>query len=188
MWPPEGAELLVAFRVVGMPRPAGSKNVIPLGRRDPRTRRFQPYTRGDGSPIFNVQDSSGQAGENWRADVRAAAFRALDEAHGLADGPLAVRVVFSYRGPAGRYGTGRNAGVLKPGADRYPHRGELADGTKLGRALEDALTAIVWTDDRRVCEMWWSRSFDEPGARVEIYALPATVGPVAEALTFADVA
>lgn len=196
VWPPQGAVALVAFAVDGSPKPAGSKNVIPLGKRDKKTRRFTAYTRQDGTPIFNVTDSSGEDGENWRADVRAAAAQALDAAGDLFDGPLAVRVTFFYPGPKGRYGTGRNAERLKDSADRYPHQGELADGTKLARALEDALNMVVWTDDRRVCDMWWSRRFTdqlEPellervrggaGAIVDILGLPVSIehAPVAPA-------
>lgn len=183
IFPPAGAERLAAFAVRGMPRPAGSKNAIPLGRRV--NGRFIPVTRKDGTPIFNLVDSSGENGANWRTDIRAAASGALDAAHELADGPLAVRATFFYAGPKGRYGTGRNAERLKDSADRYPHQGELADGTKLARALEDALNAVVWTDDRRVCDLWWSRRFtdqlepelreiagDGHGVIVEIYTLP----------------
>lgn len=175
IFPPAGAERLAAFAVRGMPRPAGSKNAIPLGRRV--NGRFIPVTRKDGTPIFNLVDSSGENGANWRTDIRAAASGALDAAHELADGPLAVRATFFYAGPKGRYGTGRNAERLKDSADRYPHQGELADGTKLARALEDALNSLAWVDDRRVCDLWWSRRFDQAftGARVDIFTLPAKV-------------
>lgn len=178
-WPPQDAVPLVAFSVIGDPKPGGSKNAIPLGRRN-AAGVFVPYTRKDGTPLVNLQDSSGTAGTNWRADIRAACAAALDHAHELADGPLAVRVTFSHPGPAGRYGSGRNAGVLKPTAARYPHASKLADGTKLARALEDALTSLLWVDDRRVVDMWWSRRFARAGASVEIFTLPTMVGPVAE--------
>lgn len=171
-WPPADSRLLVSFRVSGMPRPAGSKNAMPLGRRDPATNRFIPYTHNDGRPKLNMRDSSGEQGENWRADVRAAVAQELDVAHRLADGPLAVRAVFSAPRAKGHFGTGRNAGVLKATAPAFPHDSKLADGTKLLRAVEDALNMLVWTDDRRIVDAWWSRRFGDPGVHVTIYALP----------------
>lgn len=174
-WPPAGAEPLVSFIVAGDPKGAGSKDAIPLGKRD-RSGRFHPFTRPDGTPMVNVVDSTGPAGKAWRKAIKAAAVVALDHAQELADGPLAVRVTFYGARRKADFGTGRNAGVLKPGSDRYPHRSDLPDGTKLGRALEDALNAVVWTDDRRVCDMWWSRRFgDDPGAIVDIMAMPRAV-------------
>lgn len=172
MWPPRGAELLVAFEVVGMPRPAGSKNAIPLGKRDPVTGVFTPFrNKQTGRPVINMRDSSGVNGENWRADIRAAAANALDEAHELADGPLALEAIFSSPRPKSHYGTGRNAGVLKANAPAFPHTTQLADGTKLMRALEDALNGLVYSDDRRIVESRWSRRFGNPGVQVRIWTL-----------------
>jgi Holliday junction resolvase RusA-like endonuclease len=176
-WPPEHAEPLLSFEVAGEPKGAGSKNAIPLGRwRHVDGRRvFIPVTREGGVPIVNVVDTADDTGgKEWSEAIRAACAGALDAAHELYDGPIAVRVTFYSDGPKGRYGTGRNAEVLKPTADRLPHRAELADGTKLARRLEDALNGLCWTDDRRVCDMWWSRRFGRgPGARVDLYGMPA---------------
>jgi Holliday junction resolvase RusA-like endonuclease len=95
------------------------------------------------------------------------------------DGPVAIRVTFYGESPKGRYGTGRNAQRLKPAAHRLPHRSDLPDGTKLARRLEDALNGLCWTDDRRVCDMWWSRRFGQgAGARVDIYGMPARFSDV----------
>lgn len=170
-WPPAGARWLVGFGVSGQPRPAGSKNAVPLGRRNDAG-VFIPYTRPDGTPIVNQRDSSGERGANWRADIRQAVAAALEQAHELCDGPLAVRTTFYIARPKGHYGSGRNAGVLKDAAAAYPHQSKLADGDKLSRALHDALTSVVWIDDSRVCECWWSRAYGQDGARVDIYELP----------------
>lgn len=177
LWPPWGAEPLVSFRVVGEPKPAGSKNAIPLMRFDRELGRRVPIVRDSGVPIVNVTDSSGRAGTEWRADVRAACVAAMDEAQGMVDGPVAVRVTFFRSRPASHYGTGRNAGVLKDSAPAFPHQSKLPDGTKLGRSLEDALNKICWADDRRVCDMWWSRRFGPDGAEVAIFTLPVRAAP-----------
>lgn len=176
VWPPEHAELLVSFEVAGQPKGAGSKDAIPLGRwrHVNGAKRFIPIVRADGTPIVNVVDSAGAAGKAWSNEIVGACAGALDDAHEMFDGPIAVRVTFYGESPKGRYGTGRNAAKLKDTAHRMPHRSDLPDGTKLARRLEDALNSLLWTDDRRVCDMWWSRRFGAgPGARVEIYGMPA---------------
>lgn len=176
-WPPEHAVALCAFEVAGEPKGAGSKDAIPLGRwgkGDGGQRRFFPICRESGVPIVNVVDSSGKAGEEWRDEIRAACAAVLERGHELANGPIAVRVTFYGPSPKRRYGTGRNSETLKDNADRLPHQSDLPDGTKLARALEDALNGLLWVDDRRVCELWWSRRFGKnPGARVEVWELPA---------------
>lgn len=173
-WPPEGVRLIGCFRVDGEPKGAGSKSAIPAGKRD-ATGRFHPYTRPDGMPIVNVVDSSGAPGKKWRKAV-AAAFREVIAAEPH-DGPIAMRLTFSAERPAAQIGTGRNAGVVKASAPALPHASALADGTKLTRALEDALNEVAYTDDRRVCDLWWSRRYGSPGVDVEIFAMPNERGP-----------
>lgn len=180
-WPPAAARLLVSFKVSGQPRPAGSKNAMPLGRRIDG--RFVPYTRSDGRPIINMRDNSGERGANWRADIRQAVLDALDQAHGLCDGPLAVRTTFFIASPKSRLD---KHGEVKSTAARYPHKSKLADGDKLSRALHDALTSLVWTDDSRVCECWWTRSYGQDGARVDIYELPERIMEAPPGVRVAD--
>lgn len=182
-WPPPHSRPLVSFEVSGDPKGAGSKDAIPLGRwvtTDGR-RRFKAVYREGGVPIVNVVDTSDKTGgPEWRAEIRSAFALAVDAAYEIADAPIAVRVTFYTPGAKGRYGTGRNAGVLKESADKFPHRAELADGTKLARALEDALNSLAWVDDRRVCDLWWSRRFGKhPGARVDLFTMPVSVADYA---------
>src|SRR5690606_2131445 len=66
------------------------------------------------------------------------------------DGPLVADMVFTMPRPKGHYGTGRNAGVLKPRyVDALPDR--VPDPSKPARSTEAALPdASVWADDARV--------------------------------------
>lgn len=181
-FPPEHYVPVVSFQVAGDPVGAGSKDAIPLGRwvHAGGQRVFKPITRPGGVPIVNVVDTTDKTGgPEWRQAIKDACERALDEAHELIDSPIAVRVTFFGSSPKNRYGTGKNADVLKDSADRLPHAAALSDGTKLARALEDSLNALCWRDDRRVCDLWWSRRFGvNPGARVDIYAAPATFAEI----------
>lgn len=123
----------IQITVHGIPAPQGSKTA--MGR------------RRNGSVI--LVESSKKV-KPWRAAVAAAA--ALIRPAAPLDGPLVADMVFTMPRPKGHYGTGRNAGALKP---RYvaavPDR--IPDLSKLVRSTEDALTdAGVWADDARVVE------------------------------------
>lgn len=174
-WPPPGAEPVVSFRVAGEPKPAGSKDTGVATRWDATLKRRVPVYHPDGRVKTFTKDSSGQPGKDWRSDLRSACSDALDLAHELCDGPMVLWCIFYRSRNQGDYGTGRNAGILKESAPRYPHRSRLADGTKLQRALEDALTKLVWTDDRRIVDWRGSRRFGPDGAHVVIYRLPELV-------------
>lgn len=62
--------------------------------------------------------------------------------------PVLVFVYFYFERTKGDYGTGRNAGVLKASAPK--HYTKKPDVDKLIRAILDALTGIVWADDKQV--------------------------------------
>lgn len=69
-------------------------------------------------------------------------FGELDEA-------LVVQITFYFTRPDTHFGTGRNAGVIKDSAPLYPEK-TGGDLDKLTRAVLDALTGIVWKDDKRI--------------------------------------
>ncbi|MEU6858848.1 RusA family crossover junction endodeoxyribonuclease [Glycomyces sp. NPDC046736] len=124
---------MAEIRIVayGIPGPQGSKSV--KGR------------RRNGSVI--LVESSAKV-KPWRAAVATAAACVRPAAP--LDGPLLVDMVFTMPRPASHYGTGRNAGRLKPRyEDALPDR--VPDLSKLTRSTEDALTdAGLWADDARV--------------------------------------
>ena len=139
----------IRFTVHGEARPAGSKRAF-----------VNPKT---GKAI--VTDTSGKAGKTWRSDVRGAAGLAYGGP--LLDEPLRVTMTFYRQRPRSHYGTGRNADVLKLSAPRYPAK--RPDLLKLARAVEDALTGIIWRDDSlNVDELLHGRYADVDRARVEI--------------------
>ena len=81
----------------------------------------------------------------WRADA-IAYLQAEWRGRGPITEPVSVDVAFDFARPASHYGTGRNAGVLKPSAPSA--KATAPDLDKLCRALGDALTqAGVLRDD-----------------------------------------
>lgn len=118
----------VSFTVIGHPEPGGSKRGIPTG---------------EGVRIID----SNKKVMPWRALVSGAAHEAMNGATPMR-GALGLSLTFYAQRPRAHYGTGRNAGTVKPQAPRAPT--VRPDVTKLTRAVEDACTSIVWRDDAQV--------------------------------------
>ena len=129
----------ITFTAHGKPATAGSKKAF-------------PYRKKDGTLGATVTDSSGENGKAWRGVVVAAALDALGARTGLdlIRGPVAVRMQFVFSRPKSHFGTGRNADRLKDSAPQ--HHTKKPDVLKLGRAVEDALTGVVWRDDSQICD------------------------------------
>jgi Holliday junction resolvase RusA-like endonuclease len=139
----------VAFVVYGEAQQAGSKRIVASGRSGGRV---------------HLTDDNPKAKE-WMRAVAAAAGIARNGADGLLDGPLRLVVSFYVVRGKGHFGTGRNAGRLVPSAPRWPTK--RPDATKLVRAVEDALTGVVWRDDSQVVVQEIEKVYGEP-ARCEI--------------------
>lgn len=151
---------MITFTVRGLPAPQGSKRAF----RNKHSGRIQ-------------QVESSKRVAPWRSDVRDAAMAALDNEvlggrpnPGYAlTGPVAVELAFRWPRPKGHYGTGRNAGVLKPAAPVWP--ATLPDLDKLARAVLDALTGIVWVDDAQVVDLGLRKRYADgegPGVTVTV--------------------
>ena len=131
----------VSFTVYGEARPAGSKTagVSKTGR------------------VFVRVASRGV--KSWQGEVRRAAAEAMG-GDPLMDGPLAVVFVFVQPRPKSHYG---KRGIL-PSAPVFPI--VRPDLLKLARAVEDALTGIVYRDDAQIVSEGLGKRYGEP-ARVE---------------------
>jgi DNA (cytosine-5)-methyltransferase 1 len=150
----------VSFKVFGIPQPAGSKR----GFRNPKT----------GGVI--ITDANSKA-KPWQAEVRNAAAAAMstpaDMLGPLLDGPLLLELTFWMPRPKGHFGA---KGNVKPKSPRFPT--VKPDVLKLARAVEDALTGIVYRDDSQIVSETLQKAYGEP-ARVEVRVVPigrATVG------------
>lgn len=148
--------LVYEFDVYGHVAPQGSKRHVGGGKMIESSKHVRP----------------------WRADVRQTALDYRIPDLGLLDQPLVVDMIFTFLRPAGHYGTGRNAKVLKPSAP--PRPAVYPDLSKIVRSTEDAITGVLWKDDSRITE--YGRllkvfagedrdALDSPGARIRIFTL-----------------
>ncbi len=119
----------ITFFVPGLPQPGGSKKAF-----------VNPKT----DQVVVVDDC--KKNKPWRADVKA--FAMLAHAGPPLSGPLALDVLFIMPRPKGHCGSGKNSSVIKASAPKFPEK--KPDSTKLLRALEDALTGVLWIDDAQI--------------------------------------
>ena len=155
----------VTFTVHGTPVAGGSKR----GFYNQHTRRVI------------ITDASDKA-RPWKALVHDAAaqamtFRGDDGTNGYLpplEGPIELEVVFWMPRPKSHFGTGKRAGILKPGAPGF--HTVKPDTTKLLRLIEDSLTGVVWRDDAQVARQVALKLYGEPTrAEIRIRAIvPAT--------------
>lgn len=152
---------LIRFTVYGVAQPAGSKRAFALRRKDGSI-----VTREGGAPVINVVDDA-EKGRAWRQEVAKAGLLAK-RAAGLSDvlrGPLALRIVFHRQRPKGHFRTG---GILLSKAGKAtPWPIGKPDATKLLRAVEDALTSVLWEDDAQIVRQTVEKVWGIP-ARAEI--------------------
>jgi Holliday junction resolvase RusA-like endonuclease len=128
----------VEIVVYGIAQPAGSK--VPGRTKDGR--------------LF-VRDDAKHS-RPWKQQVAATAGAQRGNTPTLA-GPLSLDVVFYLPRPKGHYGTKG----LRPSAPAFPT--VRPDATKLLRAVEDALTGIVWRDDAQIVTQTARKRFAEGG-------------------------
>ena len=142
----------IALYAVGDPAPQGSHRHVGNGVMIESSKRVKP----------------------WRRQVAAAARDAM-AGRPLLTGPVAVTAIVRLPRPKGHYGTGRNAGRLKPSAPRYPTSRALGDGDKHARSIGDALTGTALVDDSQIVVWHLYKQYadaDHPvGAHITIEAL-----------------
>ena len=134
---------VVSFTVYGTAKPAGSKSI----------------GHAKNGRAF-VRDSSGTPGKDWRRNVAQAAGIAMRAAP-LLDGPVELQVRFYVPRPKVHLSA---RGGVKASAPGFPTA--RPDVTKLLRAVEDAITGIVWRDDAQVVVQHAEKRYGEPARAV----------------------
>lgn len=154
----------LVLTVAGRPQPAGSKRAF--------------AHRHTGRMVV-MDDAKSSAA--WKRDVAVAARATLAQlgmGGTLLEGPLGLDVTFVLTRPRRHYRTGRNLKELRDVAPAFPI--VRPDTTKLVRAVEDALTGVVWVDDAQVVEQTARKVYGDP-ERCEI-AVHAIEDPLARRL------
>lgn len=145
----------IAFTVYGEALTAGNKTPFPI------MVHGKPLIK-NGRIVTRVKEGNPKT-QDWKAAV---AYAARQVYHGeLLDGPLQLSLTFYRPRPQGHTGSGRNAGKLKGSAPEYPIT--RPDTVKLTRAIEDALSKVIWKDDSQIVRHLLAKDWGEP-ARVEI--------------------
>ena len=152
---------ILTFTVYGTAIPQGSK------------RAFSMKTKG-GKNITRVVNDNPNL-DRWRQQVAETALEKWGNVPLDRCDAVRLSLAFFRPRPASHYGTGRNAGTLKASAPAFPTG--RPDTVKLARAVEDALTGIVWRDDAQVCRHWLTKHWGERHCVVvQIYILDETEG------------
>lgn len=118
--------MAIQFFVPGIARTAGSKIAS-------KTKEGKPFVR-----------PAGKFTKAWMDTVRYFAYQHVNRMC-LLQGAVKLSITFFIARPKGHYGTGRNADILKNSAPTYPI--STPDLSKLTRAVEDALTGLIWKND-----------------------------------------
>lgn len=125
--------------VPGKPEPAGSKRAfIPNG-----------WTR----PVITDANRNAAA---WKHTIAIAAVEAMKGRAPL-DGPVSLSLYFNLERPASHMGSGKHSERVK--ASSPEHHTSKPDALKLARAVEDALTGIVYIDDAQIVSEQMSKSY-----------------------------
>ena len=147
---------MISFFVPGIPRPGGSKRAF--------------VNRKTGKAI--IVEACNKNPE-WRSDCKAFAIGAYSGPP--LTGALFLKVFFFMPRPKTHFGTGKNSNTIKPSSPLYPTG--KPDCTKLIRALEDALTGVVWRDDAQIVSQNIQKRYggERSGVLVEIYEEDVTL-------------
>ncbi len=154
---------MITFTVYGKQIPQGSKRTVPIYRDG------KPVMIGDRTLTRVAPDNPGLPG--WRQEIAHVARRAYDGES--LDGPISLTVCIVRPRPKGHFGSGRNAGKLKESAPHFPTT--RPDSLKLVRAVEDAITGVLYLDDAQIVRHTINKEFGRE------YSLTVTVSEITDA-------
>lgn len=141
---------MISFFVPGTPKPAGSKRAFALRKAGVLTGRVAVVDASKGS-------------KDWKGDVKR--FASEEYKGPLLDGPLKVTLTFYVARPQGH--SGKKG--LSASAPAYPV--VRPDLLKYARAVEDALTGVIWSDDSQIVtellRKRYAKALTVPGVLVE---------------------
>jgi len=138
---------MIELFVHGRPRAAGSKSAF--------------LNKKSGKIIVTA---AGKYQKSWMESVKYAAIEAGYNGKMLLEGPVHLTIYFHCLRPKGHF---KKSGGLTKSARKYPT--VKPDLTKLTRAVEDALTGLIWRDDSQVVIQDTRKLYAQPqGAQIII--------------------
>jgi len=146
-------EPFVSFWVPGTPATKGS------------TRPFKWHAKDGRSGVSTVNTS--KKAKPWAGAVGFAAMQAM-QGRWLFTGPVRVMIDFFLQRPKDHF---QRNGNLKPSAPFYCTSHARGDGDKLERCTWDAMTGVVYTDDKLIVSWVGSKTYSNDGrtgARITI--------------------
>lgn len=144
----ERGPALLQMMVHGKAAPAGSKTADPVMRKDPNGGPPVPVLDRRGRPIMRQRHASNTTKPWMNLVAQQAAYEW--GSRDLLDGPVWIETISYEPRPKSHYRSGQYGHLLKPTAAAYPHHTTTGDSDKLRRAIQDALTGIVYVDDKLV--------------------------------------
>lgn len=146
-------------RLQPLPRPGRTLRIVIDAEAVPAGSKTQGTTK---TGRRYVRDSSGNRGKKWRnAVINAAAFALEDAGVPLTPEPFAYPAALHLTVVVERPRARKPAA----GLERWPLK--PPDATKLVRAIEDALTGHVWTDDAQIVSQYVGKCYG-PAHRVVV--------------------
>lgn len=138
---------MIKFTVFGKPCPMGSKKAFVIGKR------------------AIITDVKSDKRKQWANAVSTVAADVMSGRE-LITSPIVLTVRFYFARPSAHYGSGKNAGTRKASAPEF--HSQSPDLDKLLRCLGDAMTGVVYRDDRQIFSIESSRHWTESQERAEI--------------------
>jgi hypothetical protein len=164
---------VINILIMGKCEPRGSKIPIPQFDEipwppgyppliDARTGKpfVTPKRTKTGGPYIPVRDDNAKSGP-WMRKVQRAAKAAM-AGREPTTAPVKLTIDFYLERPQYHFGTGKNAGRLKAVFVNAEHK-IRPDRLKLARAIEDALTGIVYADDAQTIDGPPRKHYVQPG-------------------------
>ena len=131
----------VSFTVHGRPQQRGSKRPI--------------TNKKTGKTIMLDDNAKSRPWMNAVADAAAAAMNGRP----LLDGPLRLSVTFEFKRPASHYGKRKGQSYLKEQAPKFVTT--TPDADKLIRSIGDAMTGVVYRDDKQISLVYAHKVYTE---------------------------
>ena len=147
-----------------------------------------PQARGRGRVLPSGRATVYVPASKWRKQVRRG-LEVLDVPHYAKGIPVSVALVFRLTRPKSHYGTGRNAGKLKPSAPQYPLAGKtgakpqggIGDLDNYAKAVLDEMNGICFHDDAQVVELSVTKLYADygpPGVSISYQRTNMAGGPL----------